>query len=93
MTLAADDPRHGIASSYVNHACRCQPCRDAWSKYHQPYGAAARRRRGQLPRKPARPIDEIHGTRYAYVKRGCRCAECRKAAANYQADYRKRCRA
>ena len=29
------DPRHGKASTYNNHRCRCDLCRAAINKYHQ----------------------------------------------------------
>jgi hypothetical protein len=31
--LAADDPRHGKVSSYTNHRCRCEKCREAQRQY------------------------------------------------------------
>lgn len=31
--LPADDPRHGTAGGYNNHACRCDRCRAANTEY------------------------------------------------------------
>lgn len=28
-----DSVAHGTASTYNNHGCRCEPCKEAWSKY------------------------------------------------------------
>lgn len=33
--LAPDDSRHGTAGGYINHHCRCQPCREAERAYHR----------------------------------------------------------
>lgn len=67
--LAADDPRHGTASSYRNHACRCDACREA----HRLDKAARRAEGPKGTRQQAQ-----HGTRSKY-SRGCRCDECRAA--------------
>lgn len=32
-TLTPDDPRHGTINAYVNHRCRCEPCRAARRSY------------------------------------------------------------
>jgi hypothetical protein len=37
-----DDPRHGTANGYVNHGCRCQPCRDANAAAMREYRARLR---------------------------------------------------
>lgn len=37
--IADDDPRHGLASTYSNFACRCERCRSAMSQYHREYKA------------------------------------------------------
>ena len=41
-------PPHGDASTYGNHGCRCQPCRDAWSARAREYKSAHRARRDEL---------------------------------------------
>lgn len=28
--------QHGLASSYNNHKCRCEPCTKAWAEYMKP---------------------------------------------------------
>jgi len=28
--------KHGTASSYNNHGCRCKDCTDAWAEYMRP---------------------------------------------------------
>lgn len=30
LELADDDPRHGRWTTYVNYACRCDRCTEAW---------------------------------------------------------------
>lgn len=35
MQLAG--PRHGTISTYTHHGCRCDPCVDAWRRYHRNY--------------------------------------------------------
>jgi len=42
MALPVDDARHGTVTGYVNHFCRCQPCRTAGSLYWRSYRAARR---------------------------------------------------
>ncbi len=90
MTLTADDPRHGKASTYTNHGCRCDLCREA-SRTYPPHLAATvryRRKLGQQPRKIG--ITYEHGTRYGYIRGGCRCPGCTEAMRLYQAAYRAR---
>lgn len=75
--------RHGTASTYRNHGCRCVDCREA----QRVKITAERRRRG------VRPIGETqqplkHGTTYAYRHVGCRCPPCRAANTEAVAKYR-----
>lgn len=35
IPLAPDDPRHGTASGYIRHRCRCQPCHEAERAYYR----------------------------------------------------------
>lgn len=73
--------KHGTASTYNNHGCRCIPCTDAQGVALQSW----RSRRGRLgvhgPRQPR------HGVRSQYVK-GCRCDLCRAAETAYKRAYR-----
>ena len=90
MTLTADDPRHGKASTYTNHGCRCDLCREANRTYPPHLAATVRYRRklGQQPRKIG--ITYEHGTRYGYIRGGCRCPGCTESMRLYQAAYRAR---
>jgi recombination endonuclease VII len=38
-----DQLKHGKASTYNNHKCRCKPCRAAWAEYMAPRVQAHRR--------------------------------------------------
>lgn len=70
--ISAANPNvvHGKYSTYTNWACRCDPCKKAWSNYVQ----AAKARRG------VRPVPEgLHGTQNAYGNYGCRCEACTEA--------------
>ena len=90
MTLTPDDPRHGKASTYTNHGCRCDLCREANRTYPPHLAATVRYRRklGQQPRKIG--ITYEHGTRYGYIRGGCRCPGCTESMRVYQAAYRAR---
>lgn len=70
--LAPDDPRHGTVNGYGNHACRCDPCREAHRKNHAAYMKRVRET-GALASDDAK-----HGTSYRYDV-GCRCDQCREA--------------
>lgn len=66
-----DNLTHGSYSTYVNHKCRCDSCREAARDYQ--------RGRDGAPRKRGRPPKEIvHGTVAGYNKK-CRCEECTAA--------------
>lgn len=58
---------HGLGASYAR-GCRCQPCRDAVTRYSQ---------------RGIREDDPRHGS-YAGYRSGCRCANCKKANSNYE---------
>lgn len=66
--LDADDPRHGTPTGYMNHGCRCEPCKVARKVY--------RAERKANPTGRAKKAE--HGTPSKYA-RGCRCDECRNA--------------
>lgn len=79
--LAPDDPRHGKASTYVNWACRCQPCKDA----HREDGIRKYRARNWVngtapvqadPMDVNDPGDPRHGTNTGYTNWRCRCDRC-----------------
>lgn len=36
------DSRHGRASTYTNHRCRCPACRADWADYHRVMGYGTR---------------------------------------------------
>lgn len=78
--LATDDDRHGTNTGYMNHGCRCEPCKEARKAY--------RAERRANPPKP-RATNSAHGTNSRYTK-GCRCDECRAAATAWAKDYRVR---
>ena len=83
---------HGTVDGYRNHGCRCDPCRDAGSKYLASQktlcpGGCGRRIHGRY--RPERMCIECrakaktkpleHGTETGY-KKGCRCGSCTAAA-------------
>lgn len=59
---------HGLAATYKNARCRCQPCTEANHTRN-----LARRSRG-LPS----PNDPRHGTVAGYREHGCHCDGCRE---------------
>ena len=67
-----DDPRHGTLSAYLNHDCRCDPCKAA---------NAANQRRYRAEKKKQEVPPEVHGTDNGYTNYGCREACCRAAHA------------
>lgn len=69
--MKPDDPRHGTTNGYSNLACRCQPCRDAWTAY-----LLGRR---EVRAEQIAPDDPRHGTYSFYVNHKCRCELCREA--------------
>lgn len=71
-TLAADDPRHGRASTYCNHRCRCGACRAAWSEH-------VAQQRAQRVAKGLAPDDPRHGKATTYGNWNCRCRACTDA--------------
>lgn len=79
VTLIRTSPRHGRATTYQHHKCRCERCREANSKLQQSY---------RSQRREPQPERELkHGPSCA--KRGCHC-EIGKAAAR---DRQRRSRA
>jgi hypothetical protein len=89
--LAPDDPRHGIASSYTNHNCRCDACREAQTAYMRerqigPYRKTPCPNCGEPKHYESElcqtcryaALEPPHGTESRYMR--CGCGECREAA-------------
>ena len=68
--------RHGTASAYVNHKCRCAVC-----KAHN----TERKRRIRTAKVAA---DTPHGTYNGYLNYQCRCRPCTDANAAHRRDWR-----
>ena len=68
---------HGTPSSYSNHKCRCDECREAWNV------ACARKKRERVGM--IMPTDMEHGRESGY-QRGCRCEKCKRAHADYRIE-------
>jgi hypothetical protein len=83
ITLTRISPRHGRATTYQHHGCRCEACRAANAAQQRAY-----RSRTRAPR-PAREV--VHGA--ACGKRGCHCELGRAAARERQRRSRARRRA
>ena len=69
-------PEHGTAARYQSqrHRCRCQPCKDAYSK------SSLRQRTAKRQRFMENGYEGVkHGTVYGYNTAGCRCALCLEA--------------
>jgi hypothetical protein len=83
VTFVRTSPRHGRATTYQHHKCRCERCRQANNDLQRAYRTKA---------KPARPERELkHGA--ACAKRGCHCEIGRAAARERQRRSRARRRA
>jgi hypothetical protein len=90
--LAADDPRHGTTNGYCNLGCRCDACRNAWTRYFVDWQHRTGRTRPVAVYRAEvaqRAEDYPHGTPAKY-KRGCRCDECRAHQAAAKRDWRRR---
>jgi len=68
--LPAAGFRHGTASSYNNHCCRCDKCREANTRRIEHY----RKRRSFLDSS-----EMPHGTDNCYTNYCCRCEDCKLA--------------
>ncbi|HEY1394965.1 hypothetical protein [Roseateles sp.] len=66
---------HGTTSSYVNHKCRCDPCKRAQSEYMRTWSKRARQR----------TADQIPHGLGGYKNYRCRCEVCRAASTEYEA--------
>jgi hypothetical protein len=71
--LSPEQLVHGSRSTYVNHKCRCDPCKRA----HAERIAAQRAARAHL--LAADPSLVKHGLVSTYLNWMCRCPECREA--------------
>jgi hypothetical protein len=74
ITLIRTSPRHGRATTYQHHKCRCEQCREANSQLQQSYRSQRR--------VPQEPKELKHGASCA--KRGCHCEIGREAARERQ---------
>lgn len=74
------EPRHGTRSWYLNHRCRCQPCRDANTAYH----------RELLKRLAQTPFEQIPHGITGYRDYSCRCPACFKAQSDKNRAARER---
>ena len=74
------DRRHGTASVYTSHGCRCTKCRK---------GNATRmaQQRWRMAKVGLKPGDPRHGTRGGYVNWGCRCTQCSEVHKQACKDY------
>jgi len=69
---------HGTNRCYINHKCRCAPCREANRLYEK------LRRARHLRDMAANPHHRYHGTEYGY-RCGCRCTPCTTAKSDKNA--------
>ena len=83
VTFIRTSPRHGRATTYQHHKCRCDRCREANNALQKAYRTKA------SPLRPAR--EPKHGA--ACAKRGCHCEIGRAAARERQRRSRARRRA
>lgn len=65
--------RHGSASTYCNHGCRCRPCTTAWSVKNS--SLRQQRRAKTAANGGVAPVDS-HGSPSTFSNWGCRCGEC-----------------
>lgn len=84
VSVPAEGPRwrHGSASTYRNHGCRCQACTAAHTEKCA-QGVAARR---GVPI----PAHVGHGKVTTYNNWSCRCDDCTAAIASYRRAWRAR---
>lgn len=75
------DPRHGTDSTYQNHACRCELCRQAHLEAQRVGNISRAARLDSLP-------PEAHGKLSTYRNWSCRCDLCRDAQNEYQRNKR-----
>ena len=83
VTFVRTSPRHGRATTYQHHKCRCERCRQANNELQKSYRSKVTPARAQ--REPT------HGA--ACAKRGCHCEIGRAAARERQRRSRARRRA
>jgi hypothetical protein len=81
--------RHGTASGYNWHLCRCRPCTDAAAAYVYHRKSI----RGKLGvAGPKLPTPPRHGTRNYRIRHSCSCDLCRIAERDYRRSYRQEVR-
>ncbi len=83
VTFVRTSPRHGRATTYQHHKCRCERCREANNALQQAYRSKSRAERAKRELK--------HGA--ACAKRGCHCEIGRAAARERQRRSRAKRRA
>lgn len=71
-------PRHGLASTYQNHACRCAPCTEAQRLYGLRWRARYAAERVLIDGRLTAPHGN-HGQPGMYTGRMCRCRPCTDA--------------
>lgn len=64
--------KHGTASTYRNHGCRCSACREAARAAHADWKATVTSR------------DALRHDNSTYVNYGCRCETCKAAHSAYE---------
>lgn len=72
---------HGKVSTYTNHWCRCDQCREAWRE------RCAQNREKRRAKMAADLVQVEHGKVLTYGDYGCRCQPCTDA---YSADSKRR---
>jgi hypothetical protein len=84
--MAKMDPAdwtHGVTSTYNNHGCRCDLCKDAATRSRQAWLESL---------KDRSPYEIPHGTVSGYKNWGCRCEYCGPTNTQYE-RFRKKIRA
>lgn len=67
---------HGKSGTYINHRCRCAPCRDAHSATMRAQRRQRYAQRTLVHGRWVAPDYVAHGTANTYTNWGCRCADC-----------------
>lgn len=80
--------QHGTSSRYVNHHCRCQPCRDAFCSYVKARRLARRSQLREVGGVMVTTAKVQHGTIATYSNWSCRCSPCAESSVEYQRAYR-----
>ena len=92
--------QHGH-KSYLNYACRCDPCKKGHASYQAKFRQAKKLGLSvaELENRPPVHTDQppvplpdgkSHGTRWAYKTAKCKCTECRRFIADWRQDVKRR---